>query len=286
VRNTVRPSRSVSNIELAVYALLTLAWVVVIDSGSSNGTGYFHQPQVDLLWPLISGSVFNAVTFFVNAFWLIPAYLNRPRYKSYFAGLAGLFGVVIVFKTLADVLIIQLSMPSLANLSFWDLALENIYIFPGFIFFSFVYRFGRDWVTHGREKHLLIEARNEAEQALVKAQNGADTHSDGRARHVLIRSGSSTHKVILENILYLKSEGSYVRVVTKEREILTLMTMRKALALLQPTRFVRVHRSYSVAWDHIDSIEKDAVQIDRTRIPIGRTYQPEFSKLIKSSGEV
>jgi len=116
----------------------------------------------------------------------------------------------------------------------------------------------------------------------LKAVGRLRRQPDKSARHVLIKSGANVHKLNVEDILYLKSEGSYVQFVTRERKILALMTMRKALDSLRPTRFVQVHRSYSVAWDHIDTVEKDAVRIDRTRIPIGKTYRDEVSKMIGS----
>ena len=56
--------------------------------------------------------------------------------------------------------------------------------------------------------------------------------------------------------------------VTGDREILSLMTMTEAVALLSGGDFLRVHRSYIVNLQHVEVIEDDAVVVGKYRIPV------------------
>lgn len=173
MRDGVIGSTRLAPLEIAIYTLLSAGVIVLLASGSSNGVGYFQQPQGhDLLWPLVNAALFNGLTFFANAFWLVPLYLRPRRWGAYLAGLGGLLVCSVGVKTLGEELIIALAVPDLADVPFWALALENLYIFPAFLAFSFAYRFGRDWTTDERERQILIEARQSAEMALLRAQIG------------------------------------------------------------------------------------------------------------------
>lgn len=94
--------------------------------------------------------------------------------------------------------------------------------------------------------------------------------------HVLIKSGTQTFKVKLEDILYVEGAGNYMAFCTKGKKILSLLTMKEALELLPADQFVRVHKSYIVSLRHLDVLERHQVSIAGKVIPIGQTYREQF----------
>lgn len=94
--------------------------------------------------------------------------------------------------------------------------------------------------------------------------------------HVLIKSGTQTFKVKLEDILYVEGAGNYMAFCTRGKKILSLLTMKEALDLLPADQFVRVHKSYIVSLHHLDVIERHQVTIAGKAIPIGLTYREQF----------
>ena len=62
---------------------------------------------------------------------------------------------------------------------------------------------------------------------------------------------------------------------------MTLMNFAKMEELLPLRRFARVHRSFLVAIDKIDHIEKNRIRIGDQLIPISDTYADAFYKLLK-----
>ena len=62
------------------------------------------------------------------------------------------------------------------------------------------------------------------------------------------------------------------------------MNMNDLLQTLPSDNFIRIHRSYVIALDKIETIEKHAVVIRGKRIPIGDSFRAEFFRRIKFTG--
>jgi DNA-binding LytR/AlgR family response regulator len=62
---------------------------------------------------------------------------------------------------------------------------------------------------------------------------------------------------------------------------MTLLSFAKLEELLPAEDFARVHRSFLVAIDKIDHIEKNRIQIGDQLIPISDTYAEAFYKRLK-----
>jgi DNA-binding LytR/AlgR family response regulator len=58
--------------------------------------------------------------------------------------------------------------------------------------------------------------------------------------------------------------------------------MKKMEDALPEKHFVRVHKSYIVALNKIDSIERSRIQIGDKIIPVGDTYRDEFFRMIEN----
>jgi DNA-binding LytR/AlgR family response regulator len=75
----------------------------------------------------------------------------------------------------------------------------------------------------------------------------------------------------------------YLRIHTAKDKIMTLMSFSKLEELLPETKFARVHRSYMVALEKIDHIEKNRIRIADQYIPISETYADGFYKKLNGS---
>ena len=62
------------------------------------------------------------------------------------------------------------------------------------------------------------------------------------------------------------------------------MNMNDLMSTLAPDNFIRIHRSYVVAIDKIDTIEKQRIIIRGKKIPIGDSYRDDFFERIRFSG--
>jgi len=99
--------------------------------------------------------------------------------------------------------------------------------------------------------------------------------------HVYIKSGYDQVRVELDSILYAEASGNYVVFMLEQQRIASRLTMNEAEALLPGKYFVRVHRSYIVSKKHIQKIDKKAIRVQQTEIPIGPAYMAEVEKIIR-----
>lgn len=102
-------------------------------------------------------------------------------------------------------------------------------------------------------------------------------HSNETSDHLFVKSGYDQFKVFYHDILYLEATGNYVTFVLKDKKILSRSTFSEATTLLPAKAFVRVHRSYIVAVDKIDKLERNLVVINNTRIPVSDAYRQDLS---------
>lgn len=80
-------------------------------------------------------------------------------------------------------------------------------------------------------------------------------------------------KVLLDEILYIESLKEYIRVVTKDKTIITKFQLGQVEELLSKNNFLRIHRSFIVAKDKVDAFTATDVEINNKQLPIGRSYK-------------
>lgn len=102
-----------------------------------------------------------------------------------------------------------------------------------------------------------------------------------KQNHVFIKDGYKFIKILLNDILYLNAEDNYVKIVTEEKSYLVRNTLTKITDILQRNFFVRIHRSWCINTNHIDSFTENEVAVKGTTIPIGRNYKDELMNIFK-----
>lgn len=89
-------------------------------------------------------------------------------------------------------------------------------------------------------------------------------------------------KVLLKDITHVEAYKDYVKVHLKSKPnpILSLTSLKNMEELLPSEKFMRVHRSFIVALDHIDSISKNVIQTGNHHIAVGDNYKDQFVEFL------
>ena len=102
---------------------------------------------------------------------------------------------------------------------------------------------------------------------------------------IFVKTEYRIEQVLTDSILYIEGMSDYLRIhVADGKPIMCLQKFSAFEEVLPENNFVRVHRSYLVAIDKIESIERSVIQIGDKRIPIGKTHQEQFYALIGRRG--
>lgn len=99
---------------------------------------------------------------------------------------------------------------------------------------------------------------------------------------VFLNTGSSKKKVLVEDILFLESDGNYVNYYTTNGKVMVRASIKDAIKGLPSGSFTQIQRSYVVALKWIEKIENNHVFISGLEIPIGSTFKEEFQDLLKN----
>jgi len=114
-------------------------------------------------------------------------------------------------------------------------------------------------------------------QSIVKFKKLTQKKRDSPKRQILVKDGNANVVLKLNQIKYVKSESNYVQFYTLTKKVMSLMTL-KQLENDLPDYFFRVHKSYIINLDFLDSISTEEVVIDGQSIPIGATYKELLNK--------
>jgi two-component system response regulator LytT len=120
-----------------------------------------------------------------------------------------------------------------------------------------------------------VAAAPAAEAAPVVVERVEDDYLFIKVEYQLVR-------IALSDILYLESLKDYVKVFLKnsDKAILTLSSLKALEEKLPAKRFMRVHRSYIVSLDKINSITRNAMQIGKINITVGDQYKDAFNAFL------
>ena len=97
---------------------------------------------------------------------------------------------------------------------------------------------------------------------------------------IFVKTEQRLEKVFVRDILVIEGQRDYRRIHTPARRIMTLQTFGEFERQLPPEAVCRVHKSYMVALDQIESIEHGHIRIAGMTIPISETYRDRFMALI------
>jgi two-component system LytT family response regulator len=99
---------------------------------------------------------------------------------------------------------------------------------------------------------------------------------------IFVKTEYKLLKININEILYVEGLQNYVSIYTRTEKVISLQNIKKIEEQLPKSQFIRVHKSYLVATNKIDSIERSRIHIGNNLIPLGDFYREAFYKMIGS----
>ncbi len=94
--------------------------------------------------------------------------------------------------------------------------------------------------------------------------------------YFFVKTEFRMQRVDFKDILFIEGMNEYLRINTTKEKIMTLQNFKSLEDILPKNNFVRVHKSYMVAINKIDSVEKNRIKIGEKLIPVSNTYKDAF----------
>ena len=190
-------------------------------------------------------------------------------------------GLMWLQKNTPDLLLLDVQMPELSGVQLARLLPPEVSVifttaYPEYAVEGFELR-ALDYLVKPVSFHRFIQAVDRVKEVSpAPVQIVSDS-----AEFLMVKTEYRHQKVNYADIQYFKGLGDYVVIMLREGKVLTLENMKSFEERLPSHRFVRVHKSYLVAVDQIDFVEKNRIGIGEELIPIGQTYQKAFWEVME-----
>ena len=114
-------------------------------------------------------------------------------------------------------------------------------------------------------------------RALEKVDNSNQLTDKHNPDYIFVRENGVITKVRLDSIIYFEALGDYVKVHCREKMHVVYTTMKKIEEKLSDNpQFTRIHRSYYININYLDSFDADAAIVANKTIPIGNKYRADL----------
>lgn len=183
-----------------------------------------------------------------------------------------------------DVLFLDIQMPGLTGVEF----LRTLKTRPVVIFTTAYPDYALEGYTLDVIDYLLkpfsferfVQAVNKAGEMLrLKTGNGntatAVPEEEPVRDFILVKSEHKIHRIKYDDILYIESMREYVAYYTPNGRILSLNSLKSLEEELPADRFMRIHKSYIVSLEKIETLEGNQLHIGKEKLPIGASYREE-----------
>lgn len=118
-------------------------------------------------------------------------------------------------------------------------------------------------------------------QAVEKARSGLLNQGSGNMENIMfVKTETRLEKLYLNDVLFIEGMRDYRRIYTSNKRVMTLKTFKDFEKEIPPHIICRVHKSYMVGINKIESIERDRIKIMDKLIPLSETYKQSFLELI------
>jgi DNA-binding LytR/AlgR family response regulator len=126
----------------------------------------------------------------------------------------------------------------------------------------------------------FLKAANKAKDLIeLKSKTKTSAQHDN---FIFVRSEYKQVKIDLNEVYYFEGLKDYVKIwlVSQPKPVLTLMSLKTLEEELPEENFMRVHRSFIVALNKINSIERSQIIINNERITVADQYKTRFQEFI------
>ncbi len=190
-----------------------------------------------------------------------------------------IYAFEVLQKEKIELVFLDIHLPKLKGLDFVK-TLEN----PPKIIITSAYQ---DYALQGYELNVLdyllkpiefnrfVTAVNKVRQIKENSLSAERLHDTKERPFFFFNVGKKKVKIYLDEILFIESLKEYIKIVSKDKSILTKFQLGQTEYLLNNDNFLRIHRSFVVAKDKVDAFSATDVEIQGKLIPIGRSYKEQ-----------
>jgi len=106
-----------------------------------------------------------------------------------------------------------------------------------------------------------------------------------QSKYVMLKVDYGVIKVVLNDILFIEGLDNYLKIQFQNQSpVVVRMTLKALMEKLNEKEFIRVHRSYIVPINRIESVKQKMITVSGEEIPIGKNYEDNLKTRLNKEG--
>ncbi|MEQ9422826.1 MAG: response regulator transcription factor [Cyclobacteriaceae bacterium] len=182
-----------------------------------------------------------------------------------------------------DLLFLDINMPGMSGLQLLK-SIKN----PPVVIFTTAYR---DYAVEGFELNAIdylvkpisferfLQAANKVYEYLLPRQSSVLAPGTEEA-FFFVKCDGNFVRIYYDEILFIEGMKDYTIIYRGTEKLIVLVSMKKVEERLQPSAFIRVHKSYIVAKNKVNSIEGNQLKIGSHLIAVSKGIRDEVINTI------
>jgi two-component system response regulator LytT len=217
---------------------------------------------------------------------LVTGYIEKTPGLKLLAGFDNpLDAMEFLADEVVDLVFVDIQMPDLSGLEFTRSLVKG----PKVIFTTAYEKYALDGFRLNVVDYLMkpfsyeefIKAVQKA-QRLIKLEKGVPDQVEANNEFLFLKSDYKIKRINFNDILYIEGLKDYAKVYTQNsaKPVMSLTTMKLLESKLPEAKFMRVHRSFIVNLEKIDTIERSRIVFGKTYIPVSEQYKGKFQEFL------
>jgi len=179
-----------------------------------------------------------------------------------------------------DLVFLDINLPDMSGLEFIKTvknppAIIMTTAYPDYAVSSFELDTIVDYLVKPISFERFFKAINKLKSKQVKEENIEEVEDS-----IFLNVDKTHHKIVLNDIVYVESDRNYITLVTKNKALSFIDTLKNWSDKLCSKQFAQVHKSYIINVNQVDKISGNTLFIADKKIPIGRTFKQELLKTL------
>lgn len=184
-----------------------------------------------------------------------------------------------------DLIVLDIQMPDLSGIEF----IRTLQFPPKIIFTTAYEKYAVEGFKVNAVDYLLkpfsyqeFVAAVQKAKKLIELESAQLPHIETNNQFLFLKSEYKIRKISFGNILYIEGLKDYIKVYheSEKAPILSINTLKSIEEKLPADRFMRIHRSFIVNLDKIETIERGRIIFGDVYIPVGDQYKDRFQEFL------
>lgn len=186
-----------------------------------------------------------------------------------------------------DLIFLDINMPKISGIDF----LRNL-VHPPMVILTTAYS---EYALEGYELNIIDYLKKPFSferffKAYLKAEDyyqirknyQTDVETTNQKQFIFLKSDKKNIKINISEICFIEGLGDYIKVYTSSQKYISNLSMKKIIDCLPHEKFLRIHKSYIIAIDKIESLEGNLVKINNSKLPVGNNYKNDLLNFIRN----